>query len=141
MNMKQDLKKFIMRGNILDLAVAFILGASFNSVVQSLVKNMLTPIISAIGGQPNFANYYFSINHSKFLYGDFVNSLISFIIIVLALFFLIVQPLNKLIAYSKKHKTPIESTDKKCPECLSVIAKAATRCAFCGIKLINDDVV
>lgn len=131
--MWSDFKKFIMRGNMLDLAVAFILGASFNSVVQGLVKNMITPLIAAIGGNPNFSSYYFTLNHSKFLYGNFINSLTSFIIIAVVIFFFIVQPVNKLVSLTNRIKTPLEPSDKKCSECLSTIPKAATRCAFCTV--------
>lgn len=129
-----DFKKFILRGNTVDLAVAFVVGAAFNGVVQGLVKNMITPLVAAIGGNPNFSAYYFTLNHSQFLYGDFINSLLSFMIIAAVVFFLIVQPVNKLVSFSNRTKTPPEPTDKKCTECLSTIPKAASRCAFCGIK-------
>ena len=129
-----DFKKFILRGNTVDLAVAFVVGAAFNGVVQGLVKNMITPLVAAIGGNPNFSAYYFTLNHSQFLYGDFINSLLSFMIIAAVVFFLIVQPVNKLVSFSNRTKTPPETTDKKCTECLSTIPKAASRCAFCGIK-------
>jgi len=132
--MLKDFKKFILRGNTVDLAVAFIVGAAFNGVVQSLVKYMMTPLIAAVGGKPNFSNLYITLNHSKFLYGDFINSLISFIIIASVVFFFVVQPINKLIAISNKTKTPPDPTDKKCYECLSTIPINALRCAFCGIK-------
>ena len=132
--MWSDFKKFILRGNTVDLAVAFIVGAAFNGVVQSLVKDMMTPLISAVGGKPNFSNYYLTLNHSKFLYGEFLNSLISFLIIATVVFFFVVQPINKLITLSNKTKTPPDPTDKKCTECLSTIPLAASRCAFCGVK-------
>ena len=132
--MWSDFKKFILRGNTIDLAVAFIVGAAFNGVVQSLVKDMLTPLIAAFGGKPNFAGLSFTINHSRFLYGTFINNLVSFIIIAIVIFFFVVQPINKLVSLTNKRKTPPEPTDKKCSECLSTIPKAATRCAFCGVK-------
>ena len=132
--MWKDFKKFILRGNTVDLAVAFIVGAAFNGVVQSLVKYMMTPLIAAVGGKPNFSDLYVTLNHSKFLYGDFINSLISFIIIATVVFFFVVQPINKLIAISNKTKNPPDPTDKKCTECLSTIPIDALRCAFCGIK-------
>lgn len=122
---------------MVDLAVAFVVGAAFNGVVQTLVKSLITPLIAAIGGNPNFTNYYFTINHSKFMYGTFVNSLISFLLIATVVFFFVVEPINKIVALSKHNKVPIEPTDKKCAECLSSIPKAATRCAFCGIKQLT----
>lgn len=132
--MWSDFKKFILRGNTVDLAVAFVVGAAFNGVVQSLVKYLITPLISAFGGQPNFTKYSFTINHSQFLYGEFVNSFLSFLIIATVVFFFIVQPINKLIAYTQRNKVAPSPTDKKCPECLSTIPIEASRCAFCGIK-------
>lgn len=132
--MWQDFKKFILRGNTVDLAVAFVVGAAFNGVVQALVKDMITPLISAIGGNPNFSSYYFTLNKSKFLYGTFINSALSFIIIATVVFFLVVQPINKLIALTQRNKTAPSPTDKKCTECLSTIPIQATRCAFCGVK-------
>ena len=132
--MWSDFKKFILRGNTVDLAVAFIVGAAFNGIVQSLVKDMMTPLIAAFGGKPDFSKYSFTLNHSQFLYGEFINSVVSFLVIAIVVFFFVVQPINKMIALNNKRKTPPEPTDKKCSECLSTIPKAATRCAFCGIK-------
>ena len=120
---------------MIDLAVAFVLGAAFNGAVQSLVKDLVTPLLAAIGGKPNFANLYFTFNHSKFMYGDFVDAVLSFIIMACVIFFLLVKPINKIIAIANSRKTPETPTDKKCPECLSVIPKDATRCAYCGVKL------
>ena len=133
--MLQDFKKFILRGNVVDLAVAVIIGAAFTGIINSLVKDLITPLIAAIGGKPDFSNLYFAINHSKFMYGDFLNAVISFLILAAVIFFLIVQPINKLITYSNRNKSVDEPTEKKCPECLSTIPKAATRCAFCTSKL------
>ena len=133
--MWSDFKKFILRGNTIDVAVAFVIGAAFNGVVQSLVKDLITPLVSAIGGNPNFSAYFFTLNHSRFNYGDFLNSFISFLLIATAIFFLVIQPINKLVAYANKLKTPTDPTDKKCPECLSTIPLAAKRCAFCAVKL------
>lgn len=132
--MWQDFKKFILRGNTVDLAVAFVVGAAFNGVVQSLVKDLITPLIAAIGGKPNFSNLYFTLNHSRFLYGDFINGLISFLVIATVVFFLVVQPVNKLIAFSQRNKKATDPTEKKCPECLSTIPAGASRCAYCGVK-------
>ncbi len=136
--MLSDFKKFILRGNTIELAVAFVVGAAFNGVVQSLVKDLITPLISAVGGKPNFSAYYFTINNSRFAYGDFINSLVSFLMIAAAVFFLVIHPLNKLIEFTARLKTPPDPTDKKCPECFSTIPIKATRCAFCGVKLKSN---
>lgn len=133
--MLSDFKKFILRGNVIDLAVAVVIGAAFNSIIQSLVKDMVTPLIAAIGGKPNFSNLYFTINHSKFMYGDFINAVISFVILATVVFFFVVQPINKLIALSNRNKQPEQPGTKKCPECLSDVPVKATRCAYCAIKL------
>lgn len=133
--MLQDFKKFILRGNVVDLAVAVVIGAAFGSIVTALVKDLVTPLIAAIGGKPDFSNLYFTLHHSKFMYGDFLNSVVSFIMIALVIFFLVVQPLNKLVTYTNRNKAAEEPTEKKCPECLSTIPKDATRCAFCTAKL------
>ncbi|HEX7633370.1 MAG TPA: large conductance mechanosensitive channel protein MscL [Candidatus Saccharimonadales bacterium] len=133
--MLKDFKKFILRGNTVELAVAVVVGAAFGAIVTALVKDMITPLIAAIGGKPDFSNLTFTLNHSKFLYGDFINAVISFLIIAAVVFFLIIQPINKLTARASRNKTPEDPTDKKCPECLSTIPKAATRCAFCTAKL------
>jgi|SRR5665213_2136015 len=133
--MLNDFKKFILRGNAVDLAVAVVIGAAFSGIVNSLVKDLVTPLIAAIGGKPDFSNLYFTINHSRFMYGDFLNAIISFLLIASVIFFFVVQPLNKLVILSSRNKSADEPTDKKCPECLSQIPKAATRCAFCTTKL------
>ena len=133
--MLDDFKKFILRGNVVDLAVAVLIGAAFNSVVMSLTKDLITPLITAISGKhTNFSTQYFTLHGSKFLYGDFVNAVVSFVLIAVVIFFLIVQPINKLITYSKRHQDK-EPTEKQCPECLSIVPVKASRCAFCTIKL------
>ncbi len=133
--MLSDFKKFILRGNVVDLAVAVVIGAAFNTIIQSLVKDLITPLIAALGGKPNFANLFFTLHHSKFMYGDFINAVISFLILATVIFFLVVQPINKLIALSNRNQKPTEPGTKKCPECLSDVPMKATRCAFCAIKL------
>jgi large conductance mechanosensitive channel len=133
--MLNDFKKFILRGNAVDLAIAVVIGAAFGAIVTSLVKDLVTPLIGAIGGKPDFSNLYFTLNHSKFMYGDFLNAIISFLLISAVIFFFVVQPLNKFVALSNRNKTVDEPTEKKCPECLSQIPKAARRCAFCTAKL------
>jgi large conductance mechanosensitive channel len=133
--MLKDFKKFILRGNVVDLAVAVVVGAAFGAVVTSLVKDFITPLIGAIGGQHDFSTLRFELNGSKFMYGDFVNVMISFLSIAAVVFFFVVQPLNKLQSLANKRKNPEEPTDRKCPECLSEIPKAASRCAFCTAKV------
>lgn len=133
--MLNEFKKFILRGNVVDLAVGVVIGAAFNSVVQSFVKDMITPVISALGGTNHFANAHFTIHHSEFLYGDFLNVLISFVLVAAAIFFLVVQPINKLSEIAMRSKDTSESTTKKCPFCLGEIPRAATRCKYCTSKL------
>jgi large conductance mechanosensitive channel len=129
--MLKDFRKFILRGNVVDLAVAVVIGAAFGAIVTSLVKDIITPLIAAIGGKPDFSNLYFTVNNSKLMYGDFINAVISFVILAAVIFFLIVQPLNKLMS----HLNPTEDVDtpaeRECPECLSAIPAAAKRCRFC----------
>jgi large conductance mechanosensitive channel len=132
--MLKGFKQFILRGNVVDLSVGVVVGAAFGSVVNSLVKDLLTPFISALFKSPNFSNLFFIINDSKFAYGDFLNSLISFLIIATAVYFFVVIPVNILISKSKK-EAPADPASKKCPECLSEIPIGANRCAFCTTKL------
>ncbi len=124
-------KQFILRGNVVDLSVGVVIGAAFGSVVNSLVKDILTPFIAAIVTQPDFSALQFTIRGSKFLYGDFLNALISFLIVATAVYFLVVLPVNALISRSRK-EPPADPTEKKCPECKSDIPLTATRCKFCA---------
>lgn len=133
--MLKEFKKFILRGNVVDLAVAVVIGAAFTAVVNSVVKDLLTPLIAAIGGNQDFSSLYFTLNNSKFMYGELFNAIIAFLSVAAVVFFFVVQPLNKLQSLSNKRKTPEEPTDRKCPECLSDIPKAASRCAFCTAKV------
>jgi large conductance mechanosensitive channel len=121
-------KKFLLRGNVVDLAVAVVIGAAFGAIVTSLVKDLITPLIAAIGGKPNFENLSFTVNHSKFAYGDFINSLLSFLLIAAAIYFLVVAPVVKLTARLQRKQ---EATERECPECLSEIPVKATRCMYC----------
>ena len=128
-----DFKKFILRGNVVDLAVGVVIGAAFGSVVTALVKDIITPII-AIPGKHNFPNQSFKIGGGEFLYGDFLNNLVSFLLIAVTVFFFIVRPVNWLME-RRKSETPIEPTTRECPRCLSSIPVKATRCAFCTSEL------
>jgi large conductance mechanosensitive channel len=129
-------KQFIMRGNVLDLAVAVVIGGAFGAVVTALVKDLLTPLIAAIVGKPDFSAIAFEVNASKFLIGDFINAIISFLLIAAAVYFFVVLPMNSLMARMRRGEAPLDPTSKECPECLSSIPIAAKRCAFCT-SLVN----
>jgi large conductance mechanosensitive channel len=124
-------RAFLLRGNVVELATAVVIGVAFGVVITAFVKDLVTPLIAAIGGQPDFSSLYFTINNSKFLYGDFLNALIAFLIIAAVIYFLVIAPYTALMARSKK-EPPADPTTKKCPECLSEIPVDARRCAFCG---------
>jgi large conductance mechanosensitive channel len=128
-------KQFIMRGNVLDLAVAVVIGAAFGAVVTALVKDLITPIIAAIVGKPDFSSIFFDVNGSRFLIGDFVNAVVSFLLISAAVYFFVVLPVNTLMARVKRGEVAPDPTSKKCPECLSEVPIAARRCAFCTSSL------
>ena len=124
-------KQFILRGNVLDLAVAVVMGAAFGSVVTAMVKDLLTPLIAAIVGAPDFSNIAIDVRGSKLLVGDFLNAVISFLMVAAAVYFFIVLPVNSLMARLNRGEAPPDPTTKKCPECLSEVPIAARRCAFC----------
>jgi large conductance mechanosensitive channel len=124
-------RTFILRGNVLDLAVAVVIGAAFGAVVTALVKDLITPIIAALVGKPDFSNIFFDVNGSRFLIGDFINALVSFLLIAAAVYFFVVLPVNTIMARIKRGEAPPDPTTKKCPECLSEAPIAAGRCAFC----------
>jgi large conductance mechanosensitive channel len=128
-------KQFILRGNVLDLAVAVVVGAAFGAVVTALVKDLITPLIAAIVGKPDFSAIVFTVNGSKFLIGDFINALISFLLIAAAVYFFVVLPVNTLMARIRRGEAPPDPTTKKCPECLSEIPIGARRCAHCTSAL------
>lgn len=129
--MLKGFKQFLLRGNVVDLAVAVIMGAAFGSVVTALVKDLLTPLIAAIAGKPDFSAIRFTINRSEFLVGDFINVVVSFALVSAAIYFVIVTPLNALAERRRRGEAPPDPTTKKCPECLSEIPIAARRCAHC----------
>ena len=123
-------RAFLLRGNVVDLAVAVVIGAAFGAVVQALVKDIITPIIGIFGGMPDFSAWFFTINGSKFLIGDFINAVIAFVVLAAIIYFLVVMPVEKLMARFKP--APVEAvTTRDCPYCLSKIPVAATKCAFC----------
>jgi len=131
--MLKDFKAFILRGNVVDLAVGVVIGVAFGAVITAFVKDLLTPLVS-IGGKVNFANLNFKVHHSVFQYGDFLNVLIAFILLAAAVFFAVVVPVNKLMAM-RKTEPDAASLTRDCPRCLSSIPQAATRCAFCGADI------
>ena len=129
--MIKEFKKFILRGNVVDLAVAVVVGAAFGAVVTALVENFVTPLIAAIGGQPDFSALSFTINESKFYYGKILNALISFLTISAVVFFFVVHPLNSLMSKMKPSDEIDKPAERECPECLSGIPAAAKRCKYC----------
>lgn len=133
----QGFKQFLLRGNVVDLAVGVVIGAAFGAVVTALVKDLLTPLIAALVKQPDFSGLSFTLNGSKFLYGEFLNALLSFLIIAAAVYFLVVLPINALIARTRKEPVPADPTTRKCPECLSEVPIDATRCAFCTVVMTS----
>ena len=128
--MLNDFKAFLLRGNVVDIAIGIVIGAAFGAVVIALVEDLLTPLIAAIFGKPDFSALHFTINDSTFLYGDFINKVISFVTIAAAVFFFVVIPVNALMQRAKK-EPPADPTSKKCSECISEIPLDAKRCAFC----------
>ena len=128
-------KAFILRGNVVDLAVGVVIGAAFGAVVTALVKDFLTPLIAIPGKAADFSANSFTISHSVFHYGDFVNQIISFVLIAMAVYFFVVLPVNKLME-RRKTEPEVESTTRDCPECLSSIPVAAKRCAFCTAEVV-----
>ncbi len=129
-----EFKQFVLRGNVVDLAVGVVIGAAFGSVVTSLVDNLITPLIAAIGGQPDFSSIGFTINNAKFNVGTFINAVISFLIIAAVIFFFVVKPMNLLVQRTQTGE-PESPTERKCPFCFSDVSVEATRCAFCTSEL------
>jgi len=126
----QGFKAFLMRGNVVDMAVGVIIGVAFAAVVSAFVKDLVTPLIAAIGGKPDFSAIAFTLNGSKFLIGDFVNALVSFLMIATVVYFFVILPVNALVA-RMHNEPPVDPTTKKCTECISDIPIQARRCAFC----------
>lgn len=121
-------REFLTRGNLIDLAVAVVIGTAFTALIAALVADLITPLIAAIGGKPNFSSLSFTVNHSKFAYGAFINALLSFLIIAAVVYFLIVASVTRITAYANRRKA---ATMRTCPECLSEIPIGATRCMYC----------
>jgi large conductance mechanosensitive channel len=131
----KGLKQFLLRGTVLDLAVAVVIGAAFGGLVTALVKDLITPLVGAIVGKPDFSAIAFEVNGSKFMVGDFINALLSFVLIGAAVYFFVVLPVNALMERRRRGEAPPDPTTKKCPECLSEVPVAARRCAFCTTAL------
>jgi large conductance mechanosensitive channel len=130
----RDFRAFILRGNLVDLAVAVVIGTAFTAVVNALVKDIITPFIAAVGGNPDFGRLAFTINGSRFAYGDFFNALLTFLIVAAVMFFLVIRPVNLLLEQFRT-EPDVESPTRPCPECLSQIPRAASRCMFCTIEV------
>jgi large conductance mechanosensitive channel len=129
-------RQFMMRGNVVELAVAVVVGGAFGAVVTALVKDLITPLIAAIFGKPDFSKLGFTVHNSRFLAGDFINSLVTFLMVGSAVYFLVVLPINALTARMRRGEVAPDPTTKKCPECLSDVPIAARRCAFCTSALL-----
>ncbi|HXD74034.1 MAG TPA: large conductance mechanosensitive channel protein MscL [Vicinamibacterales bacterium] len=129
--MFKGFREFVLRGNVLDLAVAVVMGAAFGAVVTAMVKDLLTPLIAAIVGKPDFSAIAFTINGSKILIGDFINQIVAFLLIAIAVYFFVVVPVNRLMARIRRGEPVPDPTTKKCGECLSEVPLGAKRCAFC----------
>jgi large conductance mechanosensitive channel len=132
--MLRDFREFLLRGNLVDMAVGIVIGLAFTAVVTALVADLITPLIAAIFGTHDFSSLTFTINGSVFRYGDFINVLISFVLIATVVYFLVVRPVNAIMA-RRRTEPPVDSLTRPCPECLSEIPTEARRCAFCTVEL------
>ncbi|HXS43180.1 MAG TPA: large conductance mechanosensitive channel protein MscL [Solirubrobacteraceae bacterium] len=130
----REFRSFVLRGNLVDLAVAVVIGTAFGAVVSAFVKDIVTPLIAAVGGKRDFSGLDFTINGSRFAYGDFINAVTSFLISAAVVFFLVVKPANALMQRARTQRD-VESETRTCPECLSEIPRAATRCSFCTTEV------
>jgi len=131
-----EFRAFILRGNLVDLAVAVVIGAAFTTVVNAFVKDLITPVIAAIGGQPDFSALKFEINGSQFLYGDFINAALTFLIVAAVVFFFVVKPVNALLDRFQTEQA-VEEETRECPECISQIPARASRCSFCTAEVAS----
>ena len=132
--MLSDFRQFIVRGNLVDLAVAVVIGTAFAAVVTSLVEDLITPLIAAVGGESDFSALSFEINGSRFRYGEFINALLVLVLVGAVVFFLILRPVNALLARTRS-EPPVDEETRDCPECLSQVPREARRCAFCTAPL------
>ena len=130
----KDFKEFLLRGNLVDVAVGIVIGVAFAALVTALVSDLITPLIAAIGGNPDFSGLSFTIHKSHFLYGAFINALISFLVIAAVIFFLVVKPVNALLT-RRKTEPPVDEQTRQCPRCLSEVPVLARRCAFCTSEI------
>ena len=130
--MLSGFKQFILRGNVIDMAVGVVIGAAFGGVVTALTKDLLTPLIAAIVGKPDFSSIGFTVGTTVFPVGDFINTVVTFLLIAAAVYFFVVTPINALVSRMRKAPAPADPTTKKCPECLSEIPIDARRCAHCA---------
>jgi len=133
--MLRGFKDFILRGNVLDLAIAVVIGGAFGTVIAALVKDILMPLVGAVAGKPDFSAYTVAVNGSPLLIGDFLNAVISFLLIAAAVYVFVVVPVNAIVARRRRGEAPSDPTTKKCPDCLSEVPIAARRCAFCTSSL------
>ena len=133
--MLKGFKEFVLRGNVLDLAIAVVIGAAFTNLINALVKDLITPLIGAVVGKPDFSAWVVTVNGSPFLVGDFLNAVIAFVLMAAAVYFFVVVPMNAWIERRRRGQVPPDPTTKKCPECLSEVPIAARRCAFCTSAL------
>ena len=132
--MLKGFRQFLLRGNVVDLAIGVVIGAAFGAVVTAFVKDLLTPLIAAVAGKPDFSAFSFVVNGAKFAYGDFLNTVISFLLISAAVYFCVIVPVNKLVSRARQEPA-VDPTTKKCPECLMEIPIDARRCAHCTTEL------
>jgi large conductance mechanosensitive channel len=130
----KDFKAFLLRGNLVDMAVGIVIGVAFTAVVTALVTDLVTPLLAAIGGNPDFSALSFTINKSHFLYGSFINAALAFVLVALVLFYFVIKPVNALVVRARREPTA-DPTTQHCPECLSEIPIAARRCAYCTSEL------
>jgi large conductance mechanosensitive channel len=126
-------KQFLLRGNVVDLAVAVVIGAAFGTVIAAFVKDLLTPLIAALFGKPDFSALSFTVNGSQFLYGDFLNALLAFVLVAAAVYYFVIVPMTMYMA--RRQQEPVAATKQQCPECLSEVPIGARRCAFCASAL------
>jgi large conductance mechanosensitive channel len=134
--MLKGFRQFVLRGNVVDLAVAVVIGGAFGAVVTALVKDLITPLVAAVVGKPDFSAIVFTVNGSRFPIGDFINSVVGFVLMAAAIYFLVVVPVNAVAARLRRGEAPPDPTTKSCPECLSQVPLGARRCAFCTSSLV-----